>query len=105
MIFHFRSTTDRPHLFPTSKTVIGFDSDGGEVLFHAAATPKSDITSGDIISGGVDDLNPIELNRKEVDPPSNSANTPLLDLPSHIENLDREAILNEGKTMYCYSTY
>ena len=86
----FRSTTDRPHLFPTSKTVIGFDSDGGEVLFHAAITPKSDI-----ISGGVEDLNPIELNKKEITL-TNSSNTQLLPLPSHIKNLNKDEILNEG---------
>jgi hypothetical protein len=32
-----------------------------QVLFHAAPTPKSDT-----VSGGVDDLNPIELNKNGV---------------------------------------
>ncbi len=83
---------------------LGFDSDGGEVLFHAAITPKSDI-----ISGGVDDLNPIELSQNG---PTTSTTTPTavvtlsdvlknpnilsLPLPPHIEDLDREAILTEG---------
>ena len=81
---------------------LGFDSDGGEVLFHAAVTPKSDT-----ISGGVDDLNPIELSQNG---PTTSTTTtsvtssdvlknpniPALPLPPHIEDLDREAILTEG---------
>ena len=65
---------------------IGFDSEGGQVLFHAAVTPKSDV-----ITGGIDDLNPIELNKNEPE-----VDTPGRPLPAHIENLDRQAILNEG---------
>jgi hypothetical protein len=81
------------------KCWLGFDSDGGEVLFHAAVTPKSDI-----ISGGVDDLNPIELSQNgpttttgvTSSDVSKNPNIPSLPLPPHIEDLDREAILTEG---------
>ena len=75
---------------------LGFDSDGGQVLFHAADAPKVKPDDSNVVTGGVDDLNPIELT-STTEAVSRPPNSPVLPLPSHIENLNREAILNEGR--------